>query len=261
MWKVVPGIPLSLLPRRWRAVSNIPEETVPWVSAAILSGILESILAVGGLTYWYSYSVTTWAAEALDSALNNGPTAGYDPHVLGLAAFVVWCIHPLTWLLASIFAEGLVRIVAAISIEQILPMWILAFADWCFGKFTHRPPEGDALDRLGGREQLRSFIRAAKQAAKTARLSELPDELTESADGRDSLLEIHSSHEKSEWTPPRVVRVDSVYYRLESFALGARPRPFVYRLRRLSAGVPGRNVILYRSPVGPDSAARQQEPS
>src|SRR6186997_798282 len=141
MWKVVPGIPLSVLPRRWRAVSKIPEETVPWVSAAILSGILESILAVGGLTYWYSYSVTTWAAEALDSALNNGPTAGYYPHVLGLAAFVVWCIHPLTWLLASFFAEGLVRIVAAISIEQILPMWILAFADWCFGKFTDRPPE------------------------------------------------------------------------------------------------------------------------
>ena len=67
MWKVVPGIPLSLLPRRWRAVSPIPEESVPWVSAAILSGILESIFAVVALVYWYSHSVTTWAAQALDS--------------------------------------------------------------------------------------------------------------------------------------------------------------------------------------------------
>jgi hypothetical protein len=253
MWKVVPGIPLSLLPRRWRVVSKIPEETMPWVSAAILSGILESIFAVSGLIYWYSHSVTTWAADALDSALRNGPGAEYDPHLLGLSAFVIWCIHPLTWLLASFFIEGLMRIVAAISIEQILPMWILAFADWCYGKLTHRPPEGDALHLPRGREQLRAFVQAAKQAAKTARLVELPDELAESAEGADSILEIRSSHVKSEWTPPLVVRVDSVYYRLESVAEGKSPRPFIYRLRRLAAGVPGRNVILYHSPVAPGS--------
>jgi hypothetical protein len=258
MWKVVPGIALSLLPRRWRAAQAIPDETVPWVPAAILSGMLESILAVAGLIYWYSHSVTTWAAEALDSALNNGPTADYDPPVLGLAAFVIWCIHPLTWLLASLFIEGLARIVAAISIGQILPMWPLSSADWCYGKFTHRPREGDAQHAPSGREQLRSFVEAAKNAAKTACLPELPDELMESADGRDSILEIHSSHAKAEWTPPRVVRIDSIYYRLESMAEGQRPRPFIYRLRRLAAGVPGRNVILYHSPVSPDHAETQE---
>ena len=131
------------------------------------------MLAVVGRVYWYSHSVTTWAAEALDSTLNNGPPADYDPHLLGLTAFAIWCIYPLSWVLASLFFEGLARIVAAISTEQILPIWILAFADWCYGKFTHRPPEGGK---------------------------------------------------------------------------GHRPRPFVYRLRRLPAGVPGRNVILYRSP-------------
>jgi len=261
MWKVVPGIPLSLLPRRWRAVSPIPEESVPWVSAAILSGILESIFAVVALVYWYSHSVTTWAAQALDSALNNGPTADYDPHVLGLTAFVIWCIHPLTWLLASFFIEGLTRIVAAISIEQILPMWVLAFADWCHGKFTHRPAEGIAQFTPSGREQLRSFIQATMHAAKTTGLPELPDELTELAEGADSILEIRSSRAKTEWTPPRVIRVDSIYYRLESVAEGPRPRPFIYRLRRLSAGVPGRNVILYHSPVEPDHAETQREHS
>ena len=248
MWKVVPGIPLTLLPRRWRLASPIPEETVPWVSAAILSGILESILAVVALAYWYSHSVTTWAGQALDSALNNGPTADYDPHVLGLTAFVIWCIHPLTWGLASFFIEGLARIVAAISIEQILPMWILAFADWCYGKFTRRPLEGIAQFTPSGKEQLRSFVRTAKQAAKAAGLAELPDVLKESAEGLDAILEIRASHAKNEWTPPRVVRVDGVYYRLESVAEGQRPRPFIYRLRRLAAGVPGRNVILYNSP-------------
>jgi len=258
MWQIIPGIPLTLLPRRWRSVSTISEETIPWVSAAILSGILESIFAVVGLVYWYSHSVTTWAADALDSALRNGPGAGYDPHVLGLTAFVVWCIHPLTWLLASFFVEGLVRIVAAISIEQILPVWLLAFADWCYGKLTQRPQEGEALHIPGGREHLRSLVQAARQAAKTAHLAELPDKLAESAEGPDSILQIHSSHAKAEWTPPRVVRVDGVYYRLESVAEGQRPRPFTYRLRRLAAGVPGRNVIFYTSPLVPDHAETQE---
>jgi hypothetical protein len=246
MWNLVPGIALSLLPRRWRTA--VPEETVPWVAAAILSGVLEAVLAVAGLVAWYSHSVTTWAADALDSALRNGPAAAYDPHLLGLSAFVIWCIHPLTWLLASFFVEGLVRMVAAISLEQILPMWLLASADWFYGKVTRRPRERDVADLPGGREQLRSFLKTAKFAAKTVRLRELPDELTESTDGARSILEIRSSRQKADWTPPRVVRVDDIYYRLESVCEGQRPRPFVYRLRRLAAGVPGRNVILYHSP-------------
>ena len=230
MWKVVPGIALSLLPRRWRAA--IPEETVPWVPAAILSGMLEAILAVGGLTYWYSRSVTTWAMDRLDSALRNGPAAEYDPHLLGLSAFVIWSLHPLTWLLAS--------------------------ADWFYGKVTRRLRERGVADLPGGKEQLPSFLETARFAVKTVGLRELPDELTESIDGAESILEIRSSRQKTLWMPPRVVRVDDIYYRLESVREGRRPRPFVYRLRRLAAGVPGRNVILYHSPVVRDrSDARE----
>src|SRR5262245_10635974 len=154
--------------------------------------------------------------DALDSALRNGPAAEYDPHLLGLSAFVMWSIHPLTWLLASFFVEGLVRIVAAVSLEQILPMWLLASADWFYGKVTRRPRERDAANLPAGREQLRSFLETAKFAAKTVGLRELRDELAESTDGEESILEIRSSRQKAEWTPPRVVRVDDIYYRLES---------------------------------------------
>ena len=160
--------------------------------------------------------------------------------------------------MASFFIEGLTRIVAAFSIERLLPMWPLAFADWCYGKFTYRPPEGDKLRTPGASEQLGSFVQAAQQAAKTAGLAELPDELTGSAGRSDCILEIRSSRAKTEWTPPRVVRVASAYYRLESVAEGNRPRPLVYRLRRPAAGVPGRNVILYHSPARPDHAETRQ---
>src|SRR5262245_41540094 len=145
--------------------------------------------------------------DALDSALRNGPAAEYDPHLLGLSAFVIWSLHPFTWLLSSVFIEGLVRIVAAISLEQILPLWLLASADWFYGKVTRRPRERGVADLPGGREQLRSFLETAKLAAKTVRLRELPDELTESIDGAESILEIRSSRQKALWMPPRVVRV------------------------------------------------------
>jgi len=258
MWKVVPGILLSLLPRPWRVVFAIPPETVPWVSAAIIGGIVESLFAVVGLVYWYSHSVTTWAARALDSALHNGPTADYDPHVLGFAAFVIWLIHPLTWLLASFFLEGLLRLVAAISSGEILPTWVLAAAHWCYCKSAQKPTEDDRAVTAGGREGPGSFVRAAKLAVKSARLPQLPDELVARTEDAGSILEISSSHAKAEWAPPRIVRVDGDYYRLESVADGRRPRPFVYRLRRLPAGVPGRSVLLYTSP--PDRTGTPKRP-
>lgn len=250
MWRTVPGIALSALPRRWRA-PHLLEQAIPWVRSGILSGMAESIFAVVGLIYWYSHSVTTWAANVLDSALNNGPGAGTDPHLLGLSAFVIWLIHPLTWLLASFFVEGLVRLVAAISTEQILPLWPLAFADWTYGIITRRPPEGDSIHVPSGKEQLRGLVSAAKQAALIARTTELADELVPSGDGlpgHDFFLEIRSSRPKPDWTPPRIIRIHSAYYSLESTSDGKRPRPFVFRLRRLAAGVPSRSVLTYEPP-------------
>jgi hypothetical protein len=49
------------------------------------------------------------------------------------------------------------------------------------------------------------------------------------------------------FTENEIVRVDEVYYRLEESTVESGARPFRYRLRRLEAGVTGRNVILYKS--------------
>ena len=226
MLSVLAGIVLSALPRRWRAALDL-DQAISWVSAAILSAILEALFAFVAMVWWYSHSVTTWAAAALDSALHNGPGGGYDPHLLGLSAFVIWWIHPLTWVLATFFIEGLVRMVAAIATEQILPLWPLAVADWCYGKATHRPLEGDALHTPTGKEQVRAMVSAVKQSARTARLPEVADELVEATEGADAVLEIHSCRPKADWSPPRVVRIAKTYYRLESACEGAGSRPFM----------------------------------
>ena len=78
-----------------------------------------------------------------------------------------------------------------------------------------------------------------------ARLSEVPDQLRFHTSEGQPFLEILASRRKNEWIPPRVVRYEETYYRLESCAVGGGPRPFRYTLRRLPAGVPGRSVLLY----------------
>jgi len=68
-----------------------------------------------------------------------------------------------------------------------------------------------------------------------------------------ALLEAHRmkcskferAEKKTDWNPPRTVRYQNNYYRLEACASGMPPRPFRYTLRKLSAGVMGRTVLIY----------------
>src|SRR5579863_7553672 len=173
MWQTLLGIALAVLPQRWRAPLRL-EQAIPWVRAAILSGLLESLLAFLAFVTWYSHSVTHWAANALDSALHNGPEAQIPGQAIGFSALVLWCLHPLTWFIAYFVAEGMVRFLAAVSTEQVLPSWPLLVADWSYGKLTGRLPEGDAVHTPTAKEQLRSLAHAARHAAKTAAFTEFP---------------------------------------------------------------------------------------
>ena len=89
-----------------------------------------------------------------------------------------------------------------------------------------------------------------KERLLESRAKDVADELSYQKKGEEEYLEIRASRKKEEWVAPKVVRVDEVYYRLEETGLGRGARPFWYRLRRLAAGVPGRNVIFYSSPEG-----------
>src|SRR5262249_55151164 len=99
-----------------------------------------------------------------------------------------------------------------------------------YGKLTHRRREGGVLHLPAAMELLRSLAATVRQSASAARLEHVHDGLVEFAEGGDSILEISSSHAKPGWVPPKVVRILDTYYRLESAAESARPRPFVYRV-------------------------------
>jgi hypothetical protein len=238
---------LSPLPRRWR-VALQPEKGLPWVSGTILSGLIESLLAFIGFAYWYYLSVSTWAANAMDSALRNGPEREVPGQAIGFSALVLLLLHPLSWLTIFFMIEGFVRWLAAAFTEQTFGTLPLAFADWCYGKATGRPAEGDALHTPGARMQLQSFISAVKEKISSMRLPVIADQLLERSEGGEAYLEIHSSHTKAEWIPPKTVRIGDSYFRLEQLAAGEKPRPYIFRLRRVAAGVPGWNVIVYEPP-------------
>ena len=258
MWRFVLGTILSALPRRWRSWFRL-ERAIPWPSA-MLSGFAESLLALAGLVYWYSHSVTKWAANAMESAMRNGPEAQVPGQAIGFSALVLWLIHPLTWGVGFFALEGTVRLLAAVSTEQSLATLPLVAVDWTYGKLSGRRPEGDAKHLPGMKELAGQFISGVKHGVRALRLPKLNDECKEVVESEELFLEIHASHAKGDWIPPRVVRAGAVYFRLEQALNGEGPRPFIYRLRRLEAGVPGRTVIVYERPnASKDQVAPEAE--
>jgi hypothetical protein len=90
-----------------------------------------------------------------------------------------------------------------------------------------------------------SALGAVCQKLVQKRLAAVPDELCAKRDDSGELLEIRCCRSIPEWVPPRIIRYEDAYYRLEASAQRQAPRPFVYTLRKLSTGVPGRTVLTY----------------
>jgi hypothetical protein len=232
---------LAFLPKRWRESLSF-HASVEWRPAVLLSGILECAVALIALVHWYSYSVTHWAADAVFSAIQNG--AEIDPNAIGFAGLAVMFLHPLTWLIVYCGVEGMVRLCAAFT-DTTLGVLPLFLADKIYLQLARGGnPLSVGTDKFS-QSHLASGIRAVRETALMATLPFVPDELYFTTEGSDEILEIHSCRVKTEWTPPRVVRHEDRYYQLEACSERSAPRPFVYTLRRLPAGVPGRTVLIY----------------
>jgi hypothetical protein len=254
MWIFLLGPFLSLLPRRWRKALPC-YDAVHWHSAAILSGLAESVMALAGLMYWYSYSVTTWVSRALDDVLSKSAPTTITDHDIGFAALVIWATHPLTWAIAFAGVEGLTRVSAALA-DTVLGLFPLYLLEQIYSKtFRSQAPEPAGAVKFQ-ESHVSSYARTLREKVVSARLSEVPDEHYILKNTAEEILEIRAWRAKPDWNPPHVVRYDDRYYRLEDCARGPGPRPFVYKLRRLAAGVPGRTVLIYSPDEAPVTASR-----
>jgi hypothetical protein len=242
VWTYVLGPLLALLPARWR---NAPwwRGQVNWERAGTVSGILQMLGAVVGMGYWYIYEMTRRIGQIVDMAVVGKIEPGLEEHQVRGAALMLLYMSPLTWLLFYFFAEGAVRMCAAAFTEKSygsLPLWA-AERLW---KTIRRPNEARISETI--RENAKSFTESIRERVMLARIAELEDEVRFEQMGTEGTLEIRASRRKLEWAPPRIVKVDDSYYRLEAAELRSGARPFVYRLRRLEAGVMGRRVIQYQ---------------
>lgn len=253
MWIYLVGPFLALLPQRWRKALPC-HNAVPWHVAAILSGFGEGLVALGALLYWYSYSVTTWVSKALDNVLDKG-NPGITDHEIGFAALVIFATHPLTWAICCVGIEGAVRLCAPFT-DTVLGTFPLYLAEKIYSKIRgQEEPVPPGMPRFE-RSHVSSYVGAMREKVTTTRIAHVPDELCIMRDAAEELLEIRSCRAKQDWDPPRVVRYQDRYYRLEESIRGRAPRLYVYKLRRLAAGVPSRTLLIYAPEEEPVIATR-----
>jgi hypothetical protein len=240
---------LALLPKAWR--NSLPGgDAVNWRIAAVLSGFAESAIALVAMMYWYSYSMTSWVDRGLDSATTGKMPTQVTDQEIGFTALVLVATHPLTWLIAYAGIEGAIRLVAAAFAGTnlgILPFFLLR-KFFAIGSGERRPRSAQAARYSQG--NLSSYVGAIREKAMVRGLAEVPDELVFIGKPPEEFLEIRSSRRKENWEPPRTVRYQDTFYRLEGCSGGGASRPFRYMLRKVSAGVMGRTVLVY-SPAEP----------
>jgi hypothetical protein len=255
MWTYLLGPLLSIFPKRWREALPF-SGYVRWARATAISGLAEATAALVALSYWYNYAMTTWVGRGVDVALNGAVSGQSGPELrpqdIGAVALMIWASHPLTLLLGYLGLEGALRVGAALTGSGLgtLPFFLIdKIFSFVFG--------GRAPERMSeaGSANLSSPAGGIRERIAGAGLRSISDELSFRREGLEEFLEICACRSKEGWDPPRTVRYQNTYYRLEASSLGNRPRPFRYILRRLPKGVPGRTVLMY-APA--DAVVRQE---
>jgi len=233
----------ALLPARWRKALPFAGH-VQWNRAATLSGLLQIAAAILALANWYQYIMFPIVDRGVDLALKGKLGGGVTDQQIAGAAYMVFLFHPLTWVLVYFCIEGAVRLCGAAFSENVLGTLPLGLIDRTLSLATNRTPANPAFPE---QRNAQSFAGAVRERAILSHLKQVPDELHYATGQTQDLLEIWASRRKDDWLAPKVVRVDDQYYRLEENSVENGPRPFRYRLRRLERGVPGRNVLLYKT--------------
>lgn len=192
---------IALLPRPWRE-SVLGPRRLRLVPGAIISGVAEAVLTLYGLIVWYSMYVTT-----VSQAVATSSAPGADNSRIGMYAYILFWLNPITWIMAYLALEGPVRAVAALSTGEIygtLPLFLIE----CIARRLRGPKIDPPI---------------------------IADEIQ--AGGKDCDMKIACCRARDEWTYPFTIRYTGAYFQIvASVHLGAGPRPYVYSLRRLPPG-------------------------
>ena len=235
---------LAVLPKRWRY--SLPLlKSMRWRTPCLLSGFGELVLGIVAYMYWYSYSMNTWVSRGLDAAIAGKMDPRVTDHDITIMSLFIFATSPLTWAILYVGLEGSVRLLGAAFSESYLGVLPLFLLDKVFLKVTGQGGPGIAQASGYTETNMSSYVGAIREKARVIGTAVIPDELWVTREGADEFMEIRACRGKPDWVPPRTVLYQDTFYRLEAWTKGSGARPFHYRLRRLSAGVMSRTVLVY----------------
>jgi hypothetical protein len=206
VWTYILGPILVLTPRRWRE-EHLARFPVRWHRAALLSGIIETIVSLPLVFIWHDFFLTRFIAIYQRSGASADVPGAYNR--IGALEYILFLLNPITWLVGYSIFEGIVRAVAAISTGEAYGTFFLAIVE-----HMHR-----WVTRPLARKEL-PLVR---------------DELLAGSDTCD--LRIASCRKKPEWKYPYTIRYAGAFFQVVGDTdFGVGPRPYVYLLRRLPPG-------------------------
>lgn len=224
----LPAPILVLLPPDWRR-SLQDADSIDWHRAAVISGLVQSILALAVYIFWYYYAAGHWARQAIHASLMAHPDLGADTGITGSLTFVIISLHPLTWILWYLSIEGILRTLNAranFETAGTLPLRL--------------------VDRA---------TRVAKYGEWSAQ-HRVKDEVTRGHGNWD--LKISSCRPKQNWKYPLTIRYQGEFFQVhgEEKAAAASERPYVYLLRHL----PSTEIIRGLENYDPEEAFAEENP-
>jgi hypothetical protein len=160
--------------------------------------------------------------------------------------FALWNVATIISGAGEIFAAvNMVGIWYAFQVSPVL-LWVAAYF-LCDGVWrttnanTHGEDTGTILLVF-----LDQAIHSSRESAWKIAHPVVSDLATADDAREDWQLKIEAARSKRHWEAGKIACVGERYYRIESSIQISGPRPFVYLLRSLPAGVPGHGVLTYK---------------
>lgn len=223
------GIIATLVPQRYRP-RVLGDAQVQIKRAAILSGAGQFVLCAAALWFRYPAFYARRVQEAADAVARIGgdKTAIATAHFSGgVLALFEYLIQPLTVVLVYFLLEGIARLAAAVTTNEVLPTLPLQVIAW-----IHAGVSAQRKERALG--------------PKVA-------DLVQAGTGKDFELRIESCRPK-QWTALSTIRYQEELYEVARQEDGQPPRRFVYLLRKIPAG----KVIRGLHPYDPNEVLAEQ---
>ena len=243
---------LVLLPERWRKRAASEDAPTNLRVASALIGVVQCVSGLAALVWWYSWSVEHWANHIVANASAH---ADLQPYQSGLLGLTVIATSPITWLIALWSIEGIARILAAAITSEVFGTLPLALIAGAISLIRPADPPSTDAHSPSAAHGFAAFLRR-RFSEKTHAVA--PDVLTPFKDAHGELLRVAATHTKPDWEAGRILYIRGDFYRMDEFTArysGATThpdriaRPFLYKLRRLEAGVLTPRTLRYDPPA------------